>query len=134
MNCTRINCELGRMGDGDTVRIMIHSRLSLRTVVEDITYDSQVSSVAVAEVLSVPNAHEFNMPLVTTAVSYCLLKGRRSARRGRLSARRGDGLLERGDCLLEGGDFLLEGGDCTLERRLSTRGGDFLLERRLSYS
>ncbi|KAH7714625.1 integrin alpha pat-2 [Aphelenchoides avenae] len=54
LNCTQITCQISRMEEDDFVQIEIFSRLWANTLIDDSVYSADMSSLAFAQITSLP--------------------------------------------------------------------------------
>ncbi|KAI1728998.1 integrin alpha domain-containing protein [Ditylenchus destructor] len=69
INCTHISCDISRLEEDEYVLVEIYSRLWVNTLIDDNIAGADISSLAIAQITSMPNAPKFTPPAQLVAVT-----------------------------------------------------------------
>uniref|UniRef100_A0AC35TM88 Integrin_alpha2 domain-containing protein n=1 Tax=Rhabditophanes sp. KR3021 TaxID=114890 RepID=A0AC35TM88_9BILA len=69
LNCTQITCEIGQLKPDEFVLVEVFSRLWVNSLIEDTVYEADISSLALAKIISLPIAPKYSPPPQSIAVS-----------------------------------------------------------------
>jgi hypothetical protein len=69
LNCTQISCDIGRLEKDEFVLVEIFSRLWVNTLIDDNVYEADISSLAFAQITSLPHAPKYSPPPQVIAVT-----------------------------------------------------------------
>lgn len=69
LNCTHIECDIGRLEENEYVLVQIFSRLWVNTLIDDDVLDGDISSLAFARISALPVAPKYSPPPLVIAVN-----------------------------------------------------------------
>uniref|UniRef100_A0A914LSE6 Integrin alpha-2 domain-containing protein n=2 Tax=Meloidogyne TaxID=189290 RepID=A0A914LSE6_MELIC len=69
LNCTHIECDIGRLEENEFVLVEVFSRLWLNTLIDENHLDGEISSIALARISALPFAPKYSPPALLIAVN-----------------------------------------------------------------
>lgn len=71
MNCTYISCDFTNLAEDEFVLIEIFSRLWVNTLIDNNIFETDISSLAIAQITSLPHSLKYKpLPQIIAVIFY----------------------------------------------------------------
>lgn len=70
LNCTHISCDISNLAEDEFVLVEIFSRLWVNTLIDNSIFEADISSLAIAQITSLPHVPKYTPPAQVVAVCF----------------------------------------------------------------